>query len=127
RYTPEHEWVSFDDSTGLGTIGITEYAQKALGDVVYVELPAEGTQVATGEEMGAVESVKAASDIFAPVSGQIEAVNGELADQPDLLNKDAEGAGWLAKIKLSNPGEFDQLLNGEAYKAHCEGESEASD
>lgn len=114
--------------------------------------------------MGAVESVKAASDIFAPVSGQIEAVNGELADQPDLLNKDAEGAGaspffprarkdffplrrpcllrscplsaytdslrttgWLAKIKLSNPGEFDQLLNGEAYKAHCEGESEASD
>ncbi|POY76567.1 hypothetical protein BMF94_0156 [Rhodotorula taiwanensis] len=127
RYTPEHEWVSFDDATGLGTIGITEYAQKALGDVVYVELPSVNTEVASGEEMGAVESVKAASDIFAPVSGKIAEVNGELEGQPDLLNKDAEGEGWLAKIQLSNPGEFEQLLNDEAYKAHCAGESEASD
>ncbi|BGP53830.1 hypothetical protein JCM8202_005605 [Rhodotorula sphaerocarpa] len=127
RYTPEHEWVSYDDATGLGTIGITDYAQKALGDVVYVELPSTGTEVATGEEMGAVESVKAASDIFAPVSGKVEEVNGELDGQPDLLNKDAEGAGWLAKIRLSNPGEFSELLNGEAYKAHCAGESEASE
>ncbi|GAA5994001.1 hypothetical protein JCM11641_004537, partial [Rhodosporidiobolus odoratus] len=111
RYTPEHEWVAYDDKTGLGTIGITEYAQKALGDVVYVELPAQGTQVAAGEEIGAVESVKAASDIFAPVGGQIAEINGELEDQPDLLNKAAESDGWLAKIKLSNPGEFDGLLS----------------
>ncbi|GAA5904534.1 hypothetical protein JCM8208_004809 [Rhodotorula glutinis] len=126
RYTPEHEWVSFDDSTGLGTVGITEYAQKALGDVVYVELPASGTQVAAGEEIGAVESVKAASDIFAPVSGQIKEVNPELEDQPDLLNKSAEADGWLVKVQLSNPGEFDGLLSEDAYAAHTAGESESS-
>ncbi|GAA6003216.1 hypothetical protein JCM10207_001804 [Rhodosporidiobolus poonsookiae] len=125
RYTPEHEWVSYDDKTGLGTIGITEYAQKALGDVVYVELPAKGTQVAAGEEIGAVESVKAASDIFAPVGGQVEEVNDELEGQPDLLNKSAEAEGWLVKVKLSNPGEFDELLSADAYKVHCSGGEEA--
>ncbi|GAA6047626.1 hypothetical protein JCM3770_001595 [Rhodotorula araucariae] len=125
RYTPEHEWVSFDDKTGLGTVGITEYAQKALGDVVFVELPASGAQVAMGEEIGAVESVKAASDIFAPVSGQVKEINGALEDQPDLLNKSAEADGWLVKIQLSNPGEFDGLLSEEAYKAHTSGESDS--
>ncbi|GJN88730.1 hypothetical protein Rhopal_001696-T1 [Rhodotorula paludigena] len=125
RYTPEHEWVEFDDATGLGTIGITEYAQAKLGDVVYVELPAEGTQIAAGEEIGAVESVKAASDIFAPVAGQVVEINGKLEDSPDLLNKSAEGEGWLAKIKLSNPGEFDGLLNDQAYAAHTSGGVEA--
>ncbi|BGP13647.1 hypothetical protein JCM10213_007825 [Rhodosporidiobolus nylandii] len=126
RYTPEHEWVAFDDKTGLGTIGITEYAQKALGDVVYVELPAVKTQVAAGEQIGAVESVKAASDIFAPVGGQVAEVNGALEDQPDLLNKEAEGEGWLAKIKLSNPGEFEKLLSADAYKVHCSGGNDAA-
>ncbi|BGP37786.1 glycine cleavage system H-protein subunit [Rhodotorula kratochvilovae] len=125
RFTPEHEWVKFDDKTGLGTVGITEYAQKALGDVVFVELPAPQTQVAMGEEIGAVESVKAASDIFAPVSGQITEVNGALEDQPDLLNKSAEADGWLVKIQLSNPGEFDGLLSEDAYKAHTAGESDS--
>ncbi|GAA6029456.1 hypothetical protein JCM8097_003688 [Rhodosporidiobolus ruineniae] len=126
RYTPEHEWVSYDDSTGLGTIGITEYAQKTLGDVVYIELPAKGTHVAAGEEMGAVESVKAASDIFAPVGGQIVEVNGELEGQPDLLNKSAEADGWLARIQLSNPGEFEELLSADAYKVHCSGGTDAA-
>lgn len=126
RYTVEHEWISYDDATTIGTIGITEYAQKALGDVVYVELPTVATTVATGEEMGAVESVKAASDIFAPVSGQITEVNEALGDTPDLLNKSPEDEGWLAKIKLTNPGEFEELLSAEAYKLHCEGESESS-
>ncbi|GAA5833896.1 hypothetical protein JCM11251_006003 [Rhodosporidiobolus azoricus] len=121
RYTPEHEWVSYDDKTGLGTVGITDYAQKALGDVVYVELPAESTQVAAHEQIGAVESVKAASDIFAPVGGQVVEVNQDLEGQPDLLNKAPESDGWLAKIKLSNPGEFEELLSADAYKVHCEG------
>ncbi|TNY23658.1 glycine dehydrogenase [Rhodotorula diobovata] len=126
RYTPSHEWVSFDDETGLGTLGITHYAQKALGDIVYVELPASGTQVAAGESVGAIESVKAASDFYAPVSGQIKEVNAELEDAPDRVNMDAQGDGWLIKIQLSNPGEFDQLLSEEAYAAHVAGESESS-
>ncbi|GAA5891560.1 hypothetical protein JCM5296_004258 [Sporobolomyces johnsonii] len=126
RYTPEHEWVAYDDATGLGTIGITEYAQKALGDVVYVELPAAGTPVAAGEQIGAVESVKAASDIFAPVGGQVQEVNEALGDSPDLLNKSAESEGWLAKIQLSNPGEFNELLSAEAYKVHCSGGEESA-
>ncbi|CEQ39832.1 SPOSA6832_01409 [Sporobolomyces salmonicolor] len=137
RYTPEHEWVAYDDATGLGTIGITEYAQKALGDVVYVELPVAGTPVAAGEQIGAVESVKAASDIFAPVGGQVKEVNEALADSPDLLNKSAESDGkspfspddllcWLAKIQMSNPGEFNELLSADAYKVHCSGGEESS-
>ncbi|KAM0747487.1 glycine dehydrogenase [Meredithblackwellia eburnea MCA 4105] len=127
RYTIDHEWITFDeDASSIGTIGITEYAQKALGDVVYVELPTVATQVASGEQIGAVESVKAASDIFAPVSGQIEEVNENLGDSPGLLNQSAEEEGWLAKIKLSNPGEFEQLLSKEAYQIHCEGGAESS-
>ncbi|KAK4052943.1 glycine cleavage system H-protein subunit [Microbotryomycetes sp. JL221] len=121
RFTTDHEWISFDSDSSVGTIGITEYAQKSLGDVVYVELPAQHTTIAQGEQIGAVESVKAASDIFAPVSGEVSEVNEALSDSPDLLNKSAEQDGWLAKIKLSNPSEFEQLLSQEAYQAHCEG------
>ncbi|WVQ65383.1 glycine cleavage system H protein [Kwoniella botswanensis] len=122
RYTTDHEWVSFDSNSNIGTVGITDYAQKALGDVVFVELPGQGAEVAQGDSIGAVESVKAASDIYAPVSGVIEEINETLADQPGLLNKAPEGNGWLAKIKLSDPSEFEALLNAEAYKAHCEGQ-----
>ncbi|SCV68973.1 BQ2448_1993 [Microbotryum intermedium] len=125
RYTIEHEWIRFDSTSSIGTIGITDYAQKSLGDVVYVELPTPETQVVKGEQIGAVESVKAASDIYAPVSGQIEQVNEALGDEPGLLNKSAQDEGWLAKIKLSNVSEFDQLLNDDAYKAFCAGQADA--
>ncbi|KDN44131.1 hypothetical protein K437DRAFT_257172 [Tilletiaria anomala UBC 951] len=123
RYTKEHEWVQFDDQSNIGKIGITEYAQKSLGDVVYVELPATGTDVGQGDQIGAVESVKAASDIYAPVSGQIEAVNEALSDEPGLVNKNPEEIGYLCTIRLSNPGEFDTLLSKEAYTAFTEEES----
>lgn len=120
RYTAEHEVVAFDDSTGIGTVSITDHAQSVLGDVVFVELPALGTEVTRGEEIGAVESVKAASDIYAPVSGRVEEINEVLSSQPNLLNKSAENKGWLCKIKLSDPSEMDKLLTEEAYKASTE-------
>ncbi|EAU93041.1 glycine dehydrogenase [Coprinopsis cinerea okayama7 len=120
RYTTDHEAIAFDDSTGIGTVSITDYAQSSLGDVVFVELPSEGTEVAQGDQIGAVESVKAASDIYAPVSGTVEAINEALSSEPSLLNKSPEDKGWLCKIKLSSPAELEELLTEEAYKAHCE-------
>jgi len=122
RYTKEHEWVSVDPKTNIGTIGITDYAQNSLGDVVFVELPEVSATVSTGELIGAVESVKAASDIFAPVSGTVTEVNTKLSDQAGLLNKSPEDEGWLAKIKLSSPQELENLLSEESYKAHIEGQ-----
>ncbi|KAJ7837536.1 glycine cleavage H-protein-domain-containing protein [Mycena olivaceomarginata] len=116
RYTAEHEAVEFDDATGLGVVCITDHAQSSLGDVVFVELPVVGTEVAKGDQIGAVESVKAASDIYAPVSGTIEEVNETLNDQPGLLNKSPEEKGWLCKIKLSTPDEMETLLTEEGYK-----------
>ncbi|PCH33796.1 glycine dehydrogenase [Wolfiporia cocos MD-104 SS10] len=120
RFTEDHEAVVFDDSTMTGTVYITNYAQSSLGDVVFVELPAEGNKVTKGDQIGAVESVKAASDIYAPVSGTVTEVNAGLADQPGLLNKSPEDQGWLCKIKVENPAEIEALLTEEAYKAHCE-------
>ncbi|KAG9027679.1 hypothetical protein FS837_004192 [Tulasnella sp. UAMH 9824] len=120
RYTSDHEWVTYDSDTSIGTVSITNYAQSALGDVVFVELPEVGTEITQGDQIGAVESVKAASDIYAPVSGIVEEVNNALGDQPGLLNKDPEGNGWLCKIKLSKPTELENLLTDEAYKKHCE-------
>jgi len=120
RYTEDHEAVFFDDSTNVGTITITDYAQSSLGDVVFVELPTVGTEVAQGDQMGAVESVKAASDIYAPISGVVEAVNEALNSQPGLLNKSPEKDGWLCKIKVTDSTEMDKLLTEDAYKAHCE-------
>jgi len=120
RYTAEHEAVVFDDSTGLGTVYITDHAQSSLGDVVFVELPTKGTQVKLGEQVGAVESVKAASDIYAPVSGLIEEINEQLASEPGLLNKSPEDRGWLCKIKLSDSAEMEQLLTAEQYNASLE-------
>ncbi|KAK7058904.1 glycine cleavage system H-protein subunit [Paramarasmius palmivorus] len=120
RYTQEHESVTFDDSTGLGVISITDHAQSSLGDVVFVELPTQGSEVAQGDQIGAVESVKAASDIYAPVSGTIEEINETLSSQPGLLNKSPEDKGWLCKIKLSDPSEMEKLMTEEEYKASYE-------
>jgi len=116
KYTKEHELVNFNDSTGVGIISITDHAQSVLGDVVFVELPKIGAQVTQGEQIGAVESVKAASDIYAPVSGTIEEINERLSDQPGLLNKSAEDEGWLCKIKMSSPSEMDKLMDLDEYK-----------
>ncbi|TFL06538.1 glycine cleavage H-protein-domain-containing protein [Pterulicium gracile] len=122
-YTSDHETVTFDDETGLGTVTITDYAQKSLGDVVFVELPSVGTEVSQGDVIGAVESVKAASDIYAPVSGVIEEINQALADQPGLINKDPEQRGWLCKVKLTKTAEVEELLSEERYRASIESDN----
>ncbi|EJT52091.1 glycine dehydrogenase (decarboxylating) [Trichosporon asahii var. asahii CBS 8904] len=122
RYTEDHEWVSYDTDSKVATVGITDYAQKALGDVVFVELPTEGTEIETGEAIGAVESVKAASDIYAPLSGKIVEINEALGDQPSLLNKSPEKDGWLAKIQTDENSQFLSLMDESQYKSHCEGQ-----
>lgn len=119
KYTSEHEWIEVVD--GLGTVGITEYAQEQLGDVVYVELPALGTVLERGAETAVVESVKAASEIYAPISGEIVEVNEALEDNPGLVNESATGEGWFLKIRLSDPTELDELLDQEAYLRLVEG------
>jgi glycine cleavage system H protein len=115
RYTKEHEWVHVEN--GVGTIGITDHAQQELGDIVYVEVPKVGTHVEQGKNFAVVESVKAASEIYAPVSGEVVASNDALATTPELLNSDAHVAGWIAKVKLSAPKEIDQLLSLADYQA----------
>jgi len=120
RYTPEHEVIKFDDETGVGTVSITDYAQQSLGDVVFVELPEQGATIEQGEPVGAVESVKSASDIYAPVSGDVVGINEELGNQPSLLNKSPEDKGWLFKLKVSKPKELESLLSEDDYKKHCE-------
>ena len=115
KYTREHEWVKVEGD--IGTVGITFYAQQALGDIVYVELPKVGTRVEQGKTLGSVESVKAVSDIYAPVSGEVIEVNQALVETPELLNRDPHGAAWLAKIRLSSPEELDNLLDAEQYQA----------
>jgi glycine cleavage system H protein len=116
KYTKSHEWVR-PEKDGTVTVGITDHAQESMGDLVYVELPQKGAKVAAGKECGVVESVKAASDIYAPVSGQIVAANGALADAPETANKDPYGAGWMFSIKPANQGELNALLDAEAYEA----------
>jgi glycine cleavage system H protein len=118
RYTKEHEWI--DAKNDSATIGITDYAQHELGDVVFVEVPAAGTKVTAGKTFGSVESVKAVSDIYAPVSGEVTEPNAALTNTPDLINTDPHGAGWLIKIKLSNPAEVNALMDAAAYEAYIE-------
>lgn len=113
-YTESHEWVKVDGETGL--VGITDYAQKELGNVVYVDLPDVDDDVTAGEEFGAVESVKAASDLNSPISGTVLEVNEALEDEPGLINKDAYGA-WIMKVQLSDKAELDSLMDAAAYKA----------
>lgn len=115
RYTKDHEWIKV--SAGTGTIGITDYAQHELGDVVFVEMPAVGTKVETGKVFGTVESVKAVSEIFAPVSGEVTETNAVLAGTPETLNSDPHGDGWLIKIKLADPSEVSSLMDAPAYQA----------
>ena len=117
RYAESHEWVSLDGD--IATVGITDYAQHALGDIVYVDMPEEGDEVTAGEEFGAVESVKAASDLYSPVSGEVVEINSALEDEPGLINQDAF-ANWIMKVKVSDPSEIDALLDAEAYAKICE-------
>ncbi|MBV9521233.1 MAG: glycine cleavage system protein GcvH [Alphaproteobacteria bacterium] len=119
RYSKDHEWVRRDGDTA--TIGITEYAQSQLGDVVYVELPQIGRKVEQGGEAAVVESVKAASEVYAPVSGEIVAVNDELSGEPGKINADAEGGGWFFKLKLGDMRQLDGLMDEAAYKKYIEG------
>ena len=116
RYTKEHEWVRNEGGTGV--VGITDHAQQELGDIVYVDLPKVGARLEQGKTLGSVESVKAVSDIFAPVSGEVVAVNDLLAATPEKLNEDPHGAAWLVKIKLSAPDEVNRLLSAEDYQKY---------
>ncbi len=113
-YTEEHEWVLVDE--GIATIGITDYAQSELGDVVFVEMPSVGTTVKQMEPFGTIEAVKAVSDLFAPVSGEVVEINEMLSNKPETINKDPYGDGWIIKVKLSDAAELENLLSADAYK-----------
>ena len=114
HYTKDHEWIRLDGE--VATVGITEHAQSQLGDIVYVELPEIGRKVEKGGEAAVVESVKAASDVYAPASGEVIAVNDSLGSVPAAINEEAEGKGWFFRLKLSAPGELDGLMSAEQYK-----------
>ena len=116
RYTKEHEWVLAEGDTG--TVGITDHAQEELGDIVYVDLPKVGSRVEAGKQMGSVESVKAVSDIYSPVSGEIVETNETLAEAPEKLNTDPHGAAWLVKIKLSSAAEIQNLMTAAGYQSY---------
>ncbi len=116
RYTKEHEWIQV--SGAIGTVGITDYAQHELGDVVFVELPKPGTKLSAGQTFGTVESVKAVSEIYSPASGEVLEVNTALANAPEKINQDPHGAAWLIKLKLSNPKETAGLMDAAAYQAY---------
>ena len=116
HYTKEHEWVRLEQD--IGVVGITDHAQKELGDIVYVDLVKAGNTVAQGKSIGSVESVKAVSDIYAPISGEIIEINDALATAPEKLNEDPHGSAWLVKIRLSKPDEIKQLLTAADYQTH---------
>lgn len=121
KYTKSHEWVRRESDDTL-TVGITDHAQDLMGDLVYVELPEAGRKLAAGKEVAVVESVKAASDVYAPVSGEITASNAALADAPETINKDPYGEGWMFKIRPSNPADLNSLLDAGAYDAQVAAE-----
>jgi len=116
RYTKDHEWVKPEG--GIGMIGITDHAQNELGDIVYVDLPKIGTRLEKGKSLGSVESVKAVSDIFSPVSGEVTEINELLTTKPEMLNADPHGAAWLVKIRLSNPAEVQLLMSAADYQSY---------
>lgn len=116
KYTKEHEWLKLE-SNGEAEMGLTQYAQEQLGDIVYLTLPSPGDRVEQNKSLGEVESVKAVSDIVAPASGEVIAVNEELDEHPELLNQDPYGKGWIARLRLSAPEELDQLLSSQEYEA----------
>jgi len=119
KFTEDHEWILLEGN--VATIGVSNYAQEQLGDVVFVEVPEVGADLSKGDELAVVESVKAASEVYSPVSGAVVAVNGELEDAPTLVNEDPNGGGWFAKIEVSDPTEIDGLMDEEAYKTYIEG------
>ncbi len=119
-YTKEHEWIRVDEK--IGTIGITDHAQKELGDIVYVELPKPGEHVAANESFGTVESVKAVSEIYSPVSGEVAAVNPKLQNNPEILNSDPHGEAWLIEVRLSDRSEIEKLMTADEYEAYIQKE-----
>jgi glycine cleavage system H protein len=116
KYTKDHEWVLLEGATA--TVGITDYAQGELGDIVFVELPSKGKEVKAHDSFGTIEAVKAVSDLYAPISGRIADTNGELAATPEIVNKDPYGAGWMIKITPADPKEMDALMDAAHYKSH---------
>ena len=125
RYTKEHEWIKVEG--GVGTVGITDYAQHELGDVVYVEMPKVGAKLDVNQPFGTVESVKAVSEIYSPVSGEVVEVNAALGNEPEKINKEPHGAAWIMKIKLTNAKELDGLMDAAAYQNYiAEKQKEAS-
>jgi glycine cleavage system H protein len=121
KYTKSHEWVRVDDD-GIATIGITDHAQELLGDLVFVELPEVGASLGVGSECAVVESVKAASDVFSPVSGEVIEANELLADSPETINQDAYEEGWICRVRLTDLSELDALLDADSYAEHAESE-----
>ena len=119
RYTRDHEWIRIEN--GVATIGITDYAQTQLGDIVFVELPAPNTSIEAGAEAAVVESVKAASEVYAPIGGEVIEVNEDLQESPASVNEDAEGAGWFIKLRMSDPTDLDDLMDAAAYAEHVAG------
>jgi glycine cleavage system H protein len=117
-YTKEDEWLRIEGDEGV--LGVSDYAQDALSDIVYLELPDVGTQINAGDSIGVVESVKAAADLYTPVSGEVTAVNDDARDTTDLLNRDPYGAGWLIRVRLSDMSELDNLMDAAAYREYCE-------
>ena len=117
-YTQEHEWIRVEGDSA--TVGITDFAQGQLGDVVFVEIPEAGRQVTKGGDAAVVESVKAASDVYAPVSGEVTEGNQAVVDEPSLVNSDPEGEGWFFRLTLSDPSELEELMDAEAYKSFCD-------
>ena len=120
-YTQDHEWIAVEN--GVGTVGITQHAQEQLGDIVFVELPEVGASHDQGDEVGTVESVKAASELYAPVSGEVTDVNEALADEPAKVNEDPTGAGWMYKVKLADTSQLDELMDADAYAKHAEADA----
>lgn len=114
RYTKEHEWVAPDGRTAK--VGISDFAQNQLGDIVFVELPAVGAELKAGDALGTVESVKAVSEVYAPVAGKVKAINEELAKKPELINQDPHGAAWMVELELSDPADANQLMDAPAYE-----------
>ncbi|MDI3525990.1 MAG: glycine cleavage system protein [Tenuifilum sp.] len=115
KYTKDHEWIK-DEGNGLATVGVTDFAQTQLGDIVFVEIETQGETLDKEEVFGTIEAVKTVSDMFMPVSGEVVEVNPVLADQPDIVNKDPYGEGWMIKIKMTNPDELSELLSADQYK-----------
>ncbi len=119
KYTKDHEWITVEGD--IATVGISDYAQEQLGDVVFVEVPDMGRELDKGDELAVIESVKAASEVYAPIKGEVVAVNEDLEDSPSLVNEDAQSAGWFAKIKIEDSSELDELMDEAAYKEYTEG------